>query len=358
MDSKLIQKLKQREEEGTLRSLSCFDGMIDFHSNDYLGLASLEISGNFKKKGSTGSRLISGTSDESLACEKILEDHFQVEGALFFNSGYDANLGFFSSVPQRGDIVLYDESIHASVRDGIRLSFAKAYSFKHNDVGDLKKHLSTVEGSIYVVIESLYSMNGDFAPLKEIAALCYEKGAFLIVDEAHSVGVFGYDGKGLVDEFNLADKVFARLVTFGKAYGSHGAAILGTAELKKYLYNFARSFIYTTALPDESYARVSQIIKRSDLQNRREALKENIALFRSEFKSSSLISDSNSPIQMLILGDVILTEKLAQNCQENGFAVKAIFSPTVPKGSEGIRISLHSTNKSEEVRKLCSVIAS
>lgn len=356
MDSKLIKKLEDRYKEGTLRSLSCFDSLTDFFSNDYLGLASEFIPSNTKRQGSTGSRLISGTTQESLDCEKWLEDHFNVKGALIFNSGYDANLGLFSSVPQRGDTILYDEDIHASVRDGIRLSLAKSYSFKHNDVSDLKRLLKLAEGEIYVAVESLYSMNGDLAPLKEMAEVCSGESVHLIVDEAHSAGVFGEKGRGLIAELGLEELVFARLITFGKAFGSHGAAVLGSEVLKKYLSNFARSFIYTTALPPEAYKRIHEMVNHDELDSRIECLRSNIQLFRMELNFDNLSSDKNSPIQMIHFGDVSKAKQLAEICTQNGFAVKPIFSPTVPVGKEGLRISIHSTNTTLEIKKLVGLI--
>jgi 8-amino-7-oxononanoate synthase len=224
MDQKLKDKLNKRKEEGTLRSLSSFSGMIDFQSNDYLGLSEVAI-GFTGSYGGTGSRLISGTSLEALEAERFLAEYFNAPSALFFNSGYDANIGFFGSVPQKGDFVVYDEEIHASVRDGIRLSYAKTYSFRHNDPEDLKRMLAKIEGTVYVAIESLYSMSGEVAPLEQILQICEQFNAHLIVDEAHAGGVYG-DGKGYCAELGLQDRIFARLITFGKAFGSHGAVYL------------------------------------------------------------------------------------------------------------------------------------
>ena len=234
MDQKLQDKLNKRIEVGTLRSLSSFDGYIDFYSNDYLGFSKLKSTSTASSFGSTGSRLISGTSREALNSEIYLAEYFDSKAALFYNSGYDANLGFFSSIPQRGDLVLYDEFIHASIRDGVRLSFANSKSFNHNDLTDLELKLSHFEGVKYVVVESLYSMDGDIAPLIKISDLCEKFKAYLIVDEAHSGGVFGEKGKGLVYQMNLQSKIFARLITFGKAFGSHGACILTSQNVKAY----------------------------------------------------------------------------------------------------------------------------
>jgi 8-amino-7-oxononanoate synthase len=357
VDQKLQNKLNKRIEEGTLRSLSSFEGFIDFFSNDYLGYAKMKSkSENATKYGSTGSRLISGTSNESLKAEEFLADFFNSESALIFNSGYDANLGFFSSVPQRGDFVFYDEYIHASIRDGLRLSFATSNSFKHNNLVDLELKLSKINGVKYVVVEALYSMDGDIAPLLEIVELCNKYGAYLIVDEAHSGGVFGQFGQGLVSELKLEDKVFARIITFGKAFGSHGACVLCEKKLKQYLINFSRSFIYTTALPPDAYLRIIEVLKDESSIFERKKLKENIDYFRLKINIKWCISDFNSPIQLIKIGDIELTKKIAEKMQLLNLAVKPIFSPTVPVGSEGLRICLHSFNTKEEIDVLIDLL--
>ncbi len=357
MDQKLQDKLNKRIEEGTLRSLSSFEGFIDFYSNDYLGFSKIKFkSENASKYGSTGSRLISGTSNESLKAEVFLADFFNSESSLIFNSGYDANLGFFSSVPQRGDFVFYDEYIHASIRDGLRLSFASSNSFKHNDLVDLELKLSKVQGVRYVVVESLYSMDGDIAPLIEIMELCTKYAAYLIVDEAHSGGVFGQLGRGLVSELKLEDKVFARIITFGKAFGSHGACVLCEKKLKQYLINFSRSFIYTTALPPDAYLRIMEVLKDERSILERKKLKENIDYFRLKINLKWCVSDFNSPIQLIKIGDIELTKKIAEKMQLLNLAVKPIFSPTVPVGSEGLRICLHSFNKKEDIDILINLL--
>jgi 8-amino-7-oxononanoate synthase len=351
MDKKLIDKLKNREEEGTMRSLSLLDNLVDFYSNDYLGLAKLQIESK-SSGGSTGSRLISGNSYAAEHCEKVLADWFKTEAALVFNSGYDANIGFFSSVPQKGDTVLYDERIHASVRDGIRLSFAMNHSFRHNDVEDLKNKIAKAQGAIYVAIESLYSMDGDMSPLGAIHALCKSQGAYLIVDEAHACGVFGEHGRGIVDCLQDSSAVFARIITFGKAYGYHGAAVLGSQDLKNYLINFARSLIYTTALPPESYLQIVERVKFASIPERQKKLQENISLFRSQFSDDNFISEINSPIQILRIGDIKKTKILANKLLENGFAVKPIFSPTVAKGEESLRFCVHAFNSEKDIESL------
>ena len=330
--------------------------MVDFYSNDYLGLAKSSIATSTNHAGSTGSRLISGNSTEAIEAENYLADFYESEAALIFNSGYDANIGLFSAVPQRGDLILYDEFIHASVRDGIRLSHAKAFSFKHNDCNDLTAKLERFEGTVFVAVESLYSMDGDLAPLQEIAAICQEFNALLIVDEAHSGGIFGKEGRGLCAELKIEEQVFARLITFGKAYGTHGAAVLGSETLKSYLVNFARSFIYTTALPPTQYQYIVQQVERSRLDLNRLKLQENIDLFRGILGDKVHFSDARSPIQVVLIPGVAEVNAVSRLLQVNLLAVKAIMSPTVSEGQERLRVCLHGFDSGDDVLKLGELI--
>ncbi|MDF3029073.1 MAG: 8-amino-7-oxononanoate synthase [Fluviicola sp.] len=352
MDLKFQRNLQDRKEKGSLRSLLSFDKHVDFWSNDYLGLARLPQVVDVK--GSTGSRLISGNSEVVEEVERQVAAHFQSEAALIFNSGYDANLGLFSSLPQKGDTILYDEYVHASVRDGIRLSFASSFSFRHNDVSDLKKKLQKAEGTVFVAVESLYSMDGDLAPLLEISQLCKEYNALLIVDEAHSGGVFGVEGKGLCQELGVVDSVFIRVFTFGKAYGAHGAVVCCSDEVREFLINFARSFIYTTALPEGIYTHILHQLELSKTEDLRKQLQENIACFSGKMKSQ--LSSENSPIQIIEFSDLNRCKLKAQQLQEAGFAVKAILPPTVPMGSQRLRICIHAFNTKEEIDQLISML--
>jgi 8-amino-7-oxononanoate synthase len=273
LPNKLHKKLTDRNETNSLRNLGdASAGLIDFSSNDYLGFSVSEEIFNktsqilrdyrLENNGASGSRLLSGNNKLIGFTETFIADFHKAESALIFNSGYDANIGFFSSVPQRGDIVFYDEFIHASIRDGISMSNAKAYKFKHNDLEDLtqlinkQKNLSLPLGEmpegqrgqvqrgqalaqvVYVVTESVFSMDGDVPDLQKLADFCSKNKCYLIVDEAHAIGVIG-QGRGLVQELGLEDQIFARTITFGKALGCHGAAILGSQELITYLVNFA-----------------------------------------------------------------------------------------------------------------------
>lgn len=355
------QKLDERKANNALRELKSNNNLIDFCSNDYLGLANEksihQVEAELEQFGATGSRLISGNHRIYDEVESYLANFYKVEAALIFNSGYNANLGFFSSVPQRGDTIIYDELIHASIRDGIRLSNANGFSFKHNNLDELQNKIVKAEGNIYLVVESVYSMDGDVAPLNEIASICKEHNVALIVDEAHAVGVFG-EGKGLVAELDIEEQVFARVVTFGKAYGCHGAAVLGANDLKDYLINFSRPLIYTTALPLQSVLSIKKA--HEFLENnlgRVEKLKENIDYFLELIQNSTLnTQNSKSAIQCVIVEGNDEVKSLAEKIQKEGFDVRPILSPTVPKGQERLRICLHSFNSIEQISSLVQIL--
>jgi 8-amino-7-oxononanoate synthase len=225
LPKKLASKLEKRNSEMNFRQLAVSSTKaIDFYSNDYLGLSHSKelkkVKDRFLKQyhveqeGSTGARLLSGNSKIAMACEKMIAKFHHAQSALLFNSGYDANVGLLSAVPLRGDLVLYDELCHASIIDGMRMSFADNYKFRHNNTAHLERLLQRHSGSafpsesgdkrhIYVVTESVFSMDGDSAPLKEIAELCKKYKAYLIVDEAHATGVFGNHGRGLCNELKI-----------------------------------------------------------------------------------------------------------------------------------------------------------
>lgn len=354
MNSKLHKKLSERQEKGTLRSLSSLEGLVDFCSNDYLGLAQ-EPFHVASLTGATGSRLISGNSQKAEKAEAEIARFFKAPAALMFNSGYDANLGVFGSIPQKGDTVLYDAQIHASARDGLRLSLAKSHSFRHNDLQHLEIKLRQVQsGSVYVAVESLYSMNGDLAPLAELEGLCKSYGVFLIVDEAHACGVFGMNGIGAFAPSDYENCL--KVVTFGKAFGSHGACVLSTPGLREYLINFARSFIYTTALPVAVFEHNATILTKSDLESRRQTLQENIDYFRERMKFVPSPSNVNAPIQIVPIRDIEKTKKRSNAAEAAGLAVKPIFAPTVPEGEECLRICLHAFNTFAEIDRLIAVL--
>jgi len=348
MINNLLHKLNKRKKEGTHRKLEFFEEGIDFFSNDYLGLSKSQE--DFSLSGSTGSRLLSGDCVEAHKCENSLADFFEAQSALVYTSGYSANIGLISCLSSRHDLVLYDEKIHASIRDGIKLSQAKSFSFKHNDLKDLHRQLqSNNYENIYVIIESLYSMTGSFSDLKEIFKLTQQYNANLIVDEAHSIGVFGMQGKGLCHHYNIHDKVFARVITFGKAYGLMGAAVLASQTTIDFLVNFSRSFIYTTALPSNIYKSIYNRVYSVKLIDRIDKLNLNLNYFRNNFNHANLISAETSPIQMLQIGDKHKVCLLSSELLNNGIICKPIFYPTVPENEESIRLCFHSFNTIKEI---------
>ena len=324
---------------------------------------------NIKVNGATGSRLLSGNHDLYTQAEDLIAQFHESQSALIFNSGYDANVGFFSSVPQRNDIILYDELCHASIRDGIQMSNSKAYKFQHNDFEDLEiaitKHQPTNDNqqliTVYIVTESVFSMDGDCPNLEELTNLSEKYGAYLVIDEAHALGVFGSKGEGLVQSSGLQNKVFARIMTFGKGLGCHGAAVLGSQELKSYLVNFARSFIYTTGLSPHSAATI--LIGYQHLQEEKitlEKLKNNIIFFNQEkmrLGIKPMFVYSKSAIQCAIIPGNEKVKSIASQFHQKGFDVRPILSPTVPEGQERLRFCLHSYNSETEISEVLELLA-
>ena len=366
---KLLSLLDKRKANTNFRTLTLPDkNLIDFSSNDYLGFAkSAELKSlkdsilkeyEIEQHGSTGSRLITGNSLIHIDCEKKIADFHQTEKALLFNSGYDANVGVFSSIPQRGDVVLYDELCHASIIDGIRLSFAKPYKFKHNDIAHLTELLEKNKdaSTMYVVTESVFSMDGDCALLKEISNICKNQNAYLIIDEAHAIGIYGEQGRGLCNELGIEQDCFARIYTFGKAMGVHGAAVVGSIDLYSYLVNFARSLIYTTALPPSSVSLIMASYKLLEDVNATKTVKENILLFNKlTSKFTNKIKSTSAIHCFLVAGNenaILVSKQLAYK----GFDVHAIKSPTVKEGAERLRICLHATNTKEEFIDLSKIL--
>lgn len=355
-DENLQQLLDQKAASGLLRNLVHSGNRIDFSSNDYFGFSQrpeLHITETSLHTGSTGSRSITGNHPLAEATEALIAAFHEREAALIFNTGYMANVGLFSCLGNKGDTYLSDELIHASIIDGMRLSHANRLRFRHNDLADLEKKLRNATGRKIVVVESVYSMDGDLAPLNEIAACCEAHQALLVVDEAHATGVYGSRGEGLTGTPELKGKIYACIHTFGKALGLHGACITGSHTLRNFLLNQARSFIFTTALPPLTYLQLQAAYKILPEANRQE-LFQLIAHFRKQAALCAPIQflESSSPIQGILIGDNFKARKLAEYLQEQGFFVRAILSPTVPTGKERIRICLHSFNRTEEVDAL------
>ena len=365
---KLRAALAMRKAVGTFRQLNIMRG-IDFSSNDYLGLAQLPLDMDIPQKaqsgGSTGSRLITGHNESLSELEAHIAKFHGFEAALLFSSGYAANTGLLACLGTADDVIISDSLIHASLIDGIRLSYARRTRFKHNDLHDLEVQLEQysrqIKGQIYVVVEALYSMDGDVSPLLEMASLCEKYNAALIVDEAHSGGIYGPNGAGLIAKFGLQDKIFAGIYTFGKAAGLHGAVICGSDVLKTYLINFCRTFIYTTAPSPITAWAIYQAYERLEAAHHARANLQNIIqYFQQASQNTALTSahwlQSSSPIQGLIIPDNMRATSAASYLQAQGFAIKAILSPTVAQGQERLRISLHSFNNPAQIDELMSAI--
>ena len=365
-DDFLYKKLAKRHAANAFRQLCLPYGKVDFCSNDYLGIVKHNLLNNAPaqnhslKTGATGSRLLAGNYALIEEAEKQIALFHQAETALIFNSGYDANLGVLSAVPQRGDTVLYDYLSHASIRDGIRLSLAQSYSFAHNDLNALEKKLQqiwvTTGSNIFIVTESVFSMDGDLCPLPELVSLATKYNAHLIIDEAHATGVVGEKGEGLVQKHQLQDQVFCRIHTFGKACGCHGAVVLGSQSLKDYCINFARAFIYSTALPEHSVFLIQNSYRLFPLMNKeRKHLQKLISIFQSsQLMHEKLIPQT--PVQIVIIPGNDAVKAKADALQQHGFDVRPVLYPTVPAGKERLRIVLHAFNTVEELHSLTALL--
>jgi 8-amino-7-oxononanoate synthase len=359
----LRNKLEQKRSVGAFRSLSTENNRIDFTSNDYLGLArSEELFQDIQRKvvelphrsGSTGSRLLAGNHSYTEQVENTLAGLFKTEGCLLFNSGYTANLAVLSSIPQRGDTILLDELAHACMKDGARLSMATRHPFRHNDLEDLEAKLKKATGQTFIAVEAVYSMDGDEAPLESIVALAKQYHATLIVDEAHSTGIFGEHGAGLAVSRNLHHDVAIRIHTFGKAMGIQGACVCGSDTLRQYLINFARPFIYTTAPPLHDVAAVecafTFLRRHPELQ---EHLHQRVKHFHQSIRATEISHiASHSAIQAVLAPGNQQARAVAAALQEQGFDVRAILAPTVKEGSERLRICLHAYNTEQEINDL------
>ena len=368
----LSNSLDNRLNQNAFRKLVLNNKLIDFCSNDYLGFArsniildltALEFSSyNFQLpilNGSTGSRLLTGNSDYVEFLEKKIATFHNAPAGLIFNSGYDANLGLISAIAQKGDTIIYDELIHASIHDGIRLSSSSAFKFRHNNIVHLEERLKIASGVIYVIVESVYSMDGDVSPILAIVDLCKKYHANLIIDEAHATGITVNMGKGMVQQLKIEQDVFARIHTFSKALGGHGAIVLGSELLRNFLINFSRSFIYTTALPLKSLIAVNQAYEL--LQNSKDIilkLHENIAIFKNHLSENVKFNliQSDSPIQCIIVKGNDNVKFLAAAIQNEGYDIRPVLSPTVLKGRERLRICIHVFNTASQIQNLCAFL--
>lgn len=367
LDRWLLPRLEKRIADNSIRTLGTTRlDQIDFTSNDYLGLAHASILAQLIQQkfedmrpalnGATGSRLLSGNAAYTEYVEKKLAEIFKGESALLFNSGYAANLAVLSALPQRGDTILYDELAHACMKDGARLSLANRFSFRHNDLNDLENKLRKATGNIFIAVESIYSMDGDHSPLRELVTLANRFHAAVIIDEAHSTGVYGDLGSGWSVYTDVHEQLPVRIYTFGKAMGIHGACVVGSAVLINYLINFSRPFIYTTALPPHNVVAVECAFDflRDHIYLQRQ-LQERIKQYH-QLTSSWNPTTSQSAIQTVVVPGNGEVKAVAYRLQQDGFDVRAILSPTVPVGTERLRICLHTFNSAEQIAALAHAI--
>lgn len=362
MTRRLKSKLLKRESQGNLRHLSVSQNLIDFSSNDYLGLARSSnladlVAQELRQSqtplnglGSTGSRLLTGNSTYAQDLEAKIAAFHGFEAGLLFNCGYMANLGLISTIANREDTIFFDSKVHASTHDGICLSKVNAIPFRHNDTAHLENRLKNcvTKGDRFICVESIYSTDGSIAPLAEICHIAKEYQAYVIVDEAHAVGVCGYQGRGLVAEHKLCSSVFAQITTFGKAIGTHGAIVLGSQLLKQSLINFSTPYIYTTALPMHSLIAINcSYSLLACMESERNHIQSLVRLY-----NDSIASNSKTHIQSIPIEGNKAAKELAQKILKEGFDVRPLLSPTVQRGKEVLRICLHAFNTKTELETL------
>ena len=342
-----------------------FDGKEyrDFASNDYLGLAGHpEIKEAAKRAveefgvGASASRLLSGDMEIHHQLEEKIARFKAKEAALVFNSGYQANVGLISALCEAGDAVFSDRFCHTSILDGIVLSGARGFRFRHNDIGHLEALLKKTDGKFkdrLIITETIFSMDGDRPPLKEMVALREKYNCRIMVDEAHATGIFGKNGSGIVEDEQLTESIDFVMGTFSKALGSFGAYIACAKQVKMYLVNACRSFIYSTALPPAVIAAniaALGIIAREPF--RRERLLETADYFRNELAKKGLDVRGQSQIVPVIVADAERAVEISQYLEEKGYRVPAIRPPTVPAGQSRLRFSLTYHHKKEMLQEL------
>ncbi|TDX13312.1 aminotransferase class I/II-fold pyridoxal phosphate-dependent enzyme [Flavobacterium sp. S87F.05.LMB.W.Kidney.N] len=367
----LGEKIENCRQDNSLKKLPVFNNVVDFSSNDYIGFSKSEVifrnvhaylvENEIFQNGATGSRLVSGNHSLYHIAENFIAQFHDAEAALIFNSGYDANIAFFSAVPQENDVVLYDELCHTSIKDGISISSAKSFKFNHNDFEDLERLILEFPNQlVYIVTESVFSIDGDSPNLEELIALSEKHNCYVIVDESNTLGVFGERGEGLSQYLQLHDKIFARIMTFGKGLGCYGAGILGSVELKEYLINFAKNFIYSTGLSPHSVATI--LIAYQHLEIEKEAiekLRQNIIYFN-QYKNllglKPMFVRSKSAIHCAIVPGNENAKKLEQELQDKGFDVQSILSPIVPQGQERLRFCIHNYNSQEQINQALELL--
>lgn len=368
LPERLQRELSALHEKTELRTLEQLRG-VNLCSNDYLGLSTdarlkqalQEAVARTTAVGSTGSRLLSGNSSEWEELEVDFAQFAGREAALYFSSGYSANVGLLSALLKPSDIVFSDSLNHASIIDGIRLAGVRKVVYPHGDLkflqAALEQHRNEL-GARVVVTESVFSMDGGVAPLLDLLELAREYAAELAIDEAHATGVFGPRGRGVAAQLGIEKDVLAIVHTCGKALASMGAFVCSGLALKQYLVNRARTFIFSTAMPPYLAHQIRAAMYLADAADAKRVHLFAIAeLMRKELRAAGLdVGSSNSHIIPVILGSNEIALHVARQLQSNGFAVRAIRPPTVPPGTSRLRLSLTSKVTRDQVSRLCELI--
>ncbi len=357
-------EIAQLRKAAQFRTLENPPGM-NLYSNDYLGLArdprlknaALDAIAAAESVGATGSRLLSGNSPEWERLEGDFAEFAGTEAALYFGSGYAANLGVISAIAGRNDVIFSDELNHASLIDGIRLSGATKVIYPHADVASLERALREYREhsrAKLIVTESIFSMEGDIAPIERIVRLAKDHGASVIVDEAHAVGTYGPQGRGVCAALGVEREIFAAVHTCGKALASAGAFVCGSRLLRDYLINRARTFIFSTAMPPYMAGQIRAAI---DLARDADDARTHLHAIGAELRASLAVAEINcgastTQIIPIRLGDNEAALSIASALQDAGFAVRAIRPPTVPAGTSRIRFSLTAALSMADIRRL------
>jgi 8-amino-7-oxononanoate synthase len=369
-----IENLKSKNNFRVLRNLEHESNfvkengqrMLNLSSNDYLGLAGdfqlrEEFLGSFMSGafGSSSSRLLTGNHKAYNELEDLLTNTYKREAALVFNSGYHANIGILPALAGKKDVIIADKLVHASIIDGLILSGAQIARYRHNDythLENLLKKYSPVCRNIFIVTESIFSMDGDLADLHKLVELKKQYKAFLYVDEAHAVGVRGVHGLGLAEEYNLINDIDFIIGTFGKAYASHGAYVICDSLFRDYLINKMRSLIFTTALPPIVVEWTKFIFEKTlNMHDKRNTLLELSDNLSSGLKNKGFITNTGSQIVPLIVGDNIKSIQLSELLCKKGFYVLPVRPPTVPEGTARLRFSLTATISAQDIENILCV---
>lgn len=341
---------------------------IIFCSNDYLGLAvhphviRAAAEGMAAGVGAGASRLVSGNETWHDTLERAFAEFTQQEAAVLFPSGYQANVGTISALAHEGDVIFSDERSHASIIDGCRLSKARVEIYSHNNVDDLRQRLERhrgASGGRLVVCEAIYSMDGDVSPLAQICDAAAEFGAAVYLDEAHSIGVLGPEGRGLAAQLNVANRVDILVGTFGKAVGVSGAAVACSETVSRLIKSSARSLLYTTAPPSALARAVCESLSLIRFDDElRHRLDSNVQYFRSAAKAAKIsLSSSTTPIQPVVIGDAARTMEMSNRLWERGLFVQGIRPPTVAPGTERLRITITARHCEAHIERLVAQLA-